>query len=460
MDYSGLINTAQTKKSLIGILGATKGYGYTLLSQLSHIKQLKLRVICSRHPAECRSVLLETGFKNNKIVYCQNIEQIQEAPLDAIIIIDDYRLMCSCGITSMVECTGNPAVSSDAAIQCLEKGINVYMCSKETDSICGPMLNQIAHNNHAVYALVNGDQPRNLLDLISWAQLLGLEIICAGKASEYDFVWNRDTGDFMITDDSNRTKKVPELIKYWNYQGISTLDARKALLKEFTSVVSADLCEMNLVSNITGFSPAAPFLNYPIAKANELADIFSPIEDGGILKKKGVVDVFFNLREKNEASFCGGEFIVIKCKDQKMWDILIGKGHVVSKNHKYCCIYYPYHFMGMETPISIFLGDLMGIGTHPECRQVAVLAGVAEKDLKKGYSFNVHGHHHAIDGLIPELLDCESHKALAPFYLLNGATLLHNIKKGSPITIKDVDLSHLKTYGLYLEGLALPSPEN
>ena len=55
------------------------------------------------------------------------------------------------------------------------------MVSKETDSVCGPMLNQTAAENGAVYSLVNGDQPRNLLDICSWANLLGLEIIAAGK---------------------------------------------------------------------------------------------------------------------------------------------------------------------------------------------------------------------------------------------------------------------------------------
>ena len=59
-----------------------------------------------------------------------------------------------------------------------------------------------------------------------------------------------------------------------------------------------------------------------------------------------------------------------------MWEILKGKGHVMSRNGKYCCIYHPYHYMGLETPVSILEGDLMGIGTHSECRQVSVLAGV------------------------------------------------------------------------------------
>lgn len=33
---------------------------------------------------------------------------------------------------------GNTAVSSEVAEDALKKGINVYMVSKETDSVCGP----------------------------------------------------------------------------------------------------------------------------------------------------------------------------------------------------------------------------------------------------------------------------------------------------------------------------------
>lgn len=212
---------------------------------------------------------------------------------------------------------------------------------------------------------------------------------------------------------------------------------------------------MNLVSNVTGMVPSSPFLSYPIAKTSELANIFIPKEDGGILEKTGVVDVFYNLRGKDEASFCGGEFIVVKCENEKMWDILKGKGHVMSKNGKYCCIYYPYHYMGLETPVSILLGDLMGIGTHAECRQVSVMAGVAQRDLPKGTVLKVEGHHHSIDGLTPELLERKATGNAAPFYLLNGSVLLNDVKKGQPVTTKDVDLSSLETYQIYKKGLEL-----
>lgn len=453
MDYTNLLHCSAGKKSKVGIIGATRGYGYTLLAQIPKVKLMALRVICSRHSDECLDVLQEIGYDQGRIVVCEDKAQIERAGEDAILIVSDYRLVLECGITALVECTGNTAVSSDIALAALKKGINVYMVSKETDSVCGPLLNQVAAENGAVYALANGDQPRNLLDLYSWAMLLGLEVVAAGKSSEYDFVWDRETGVFSCTDGSGTSEHLPEMLEHWRYRGTETLAARRKLLEKYTGVISADLCEMNLVSNVTGLVPASPFLSYPIAKASELANIFIPEEDGGILKRTGVVDVFYNLRGTDEASFCGGEFIIVRCENEKMWEILKSKGHVMSSNDKYACIYYPYHYMGLETPVSILLGDLMGIGTHPECRQVSVLAGVAQRDLPKGTVLTVEGHHHAIEGLTPQLIERSANENLAPFYLLNHAALLRDVKKGEPITVDDVDLSSLHTYELYMQGL-------
>ena len=171
MDYTNLLKDNSGKISGVGIVGATKGYGYTLLAQIPKVAHMELRVICSRHPEECVDVLKETGFDEKKFVICETKEDIDGAAEDGILIVTDYRLVMECGITALVECTGNTKVSSDAAISALERGINVYMVSKETDSVCGPLLNQIAAEHNAVYALVNGDQPRNLLDLWSWGKL-------------------------------------------------------------------------------------------------------------------------------------------------------------------------------------------------------------------------------------------------------------------------------------------------
>lgn len=373
MDYTNLFAGTGGKKSKVGIIGATRGYGYTLLAQILHVDLMELRAVCSRHPEECLAVLKEIGYDENKIVVCKDEEEIKKAPEDAIIIVADYRMVMECGVTGIVECTGNTTVSSDAAVIALNKGINVYMVSKETDSVSGPALHQLAAKNQAVYALVNGDQPRNLVDLISWGKTLGLEIIAAGKSSEYDFVWDRETGKLTYTDGSGIEEDMPQMLDCWRYEGTKTLEERKKLLGKYTEVICADLCEMNLVSNITGLVPATPTMDYPIAKPSELADILIPEEDEGILKKTGVVDVFHNLRGVDEASFAGGEYLIVKCDNAKMWELLEAKGHVVGRNKKYACIYWPYHMMGLESPITILLGDLLGIGTRTDCRQVSVL---------------------------------------------------------------------------------------
>lgn len=455
MDYTYLMKTFKGRRSRVGIIGATRGYGYTLLAQIPKVELMELRLISSRHTDECVEVLAGLGYKEESIVVCENKEDIENAPKDAVLIVKDYRLSLEADITALVECTGNTAVSSDVSADALKRGINVYMVSKETDSVCGTMLNQIAAENGTVYSLVNGDQPRNLLDLYSWGKLLGLDIIAAGKASEYDFVWDPDTGEFTYMEGEEKPhENIPGIRDCWHYKGKETLVAREKLLENYMAVISADLCEMNLVSNVTGLRPSAPRLSYPIAKISELADIFIPEEDGGILEKTGVVDVFCNLRAPDEASFAGGEFIIVRCENDTVWELLKGKGHVVSRNGKYACIYLPYHYMGLETPVSILLGDLMGIGTHEECRQVSVMAGVAQEDIPKGTVLKVHGHHHSIDGLVPELWEKKDAKEVAPFYLLNGMTLLRDVKKGEAVTLDAVALSG-RPYEIYMEGCGL-----
>ena len=452
MDFTYLI-PKDAKPSRLGIIGATKGYGYTLLAQLPKVPLLSLRVICSRHADECCEVLRELGYPENKFRVCSTSEEIGAASDDDILIVDDFRKVPECGITSLVECTGNTAVSMEVALKALRSGINVYMVSKETDSICGPLLNHVATENGTVYSLVNGDQPRNLVDLYSWAKFIGLEIVAAGKASEYDFVFDPDTCEFSYPGFSG---VIPELREHWHYQDRGTVCRRAEILKDHLDVISADLCEMNLVSNITGLAPAAPTMNYPVARISELAEIFVPEEDGGILKRTGVVDVFYCFRAPDEASFGGGEFVIVRCENDKVWKILAEKGHVVSRSGKYACLYEPYHYMGVETPASILLGDQLGLGTHPECRQVSVLGGTAKRDIPAGSVLKVEGHHHVIESLRPELVKLGSApENIAPFYLLNGAKVVRDIPKGGYVTLGAVKLSSKETLGYYLEGLKL-----
>ena len=43
MDYTKIMNDKSGKKARVGIVGATKGYGYTLLAQIPSVKLMELR---------------------------------------------------------------------------------------------------------------------------------------------------------------------------------------------------------------------------------------------------------------------------------------------------------------------------------------------------------------------------------------------------------------------------------
>ena len=106
MDYTNLLNDRSGRVSRVGVVGATKGYGYTLLAQIPTVAHMKLRVICSRHTDECLEVLKEIGYDEAGITVCNSLEDIKAASENAILIVDDYRLVTECGITALVECTG------------------------------------------------------------------------------------------------------------------------------------------------------------------------------------------------------------------------------------------------------------------------------------------------------------------------------------------------------------------
>lgn len=453
MDYTKLLD--YDKKIKLGIVGASQGFGYTSLVQIKNVEQIDIRIVCSIDIEASYNALIESGYNKEKIVICHNVEEIKSTDESNIIVVDDYKLVLEAGISSVLEATGNIDVGTYIAENALTRGINVYMVSKETDSFSGTYFNQLAHENNAVYALVNGDQPRNLVDLYSWGKLLGLNIVAAGKSSEYDFVFDRESGQITYTDGKEVYYDKPEIKNTWEYEDTNTLQQRYKALKELTGTIAADVCEINLVSNVTGLLPAAAGLNYPIAKANELADIFVPKEDGGILDRSGVVDVFYQLREKHEPSFAGGVFMVFELNNETLVDLLKGKGHVISKNGKYGCIYHPFHMMGLEAPLSIILGERLGVGTRNDTRQVSVMVGVAEEDMQAGHTYTVYGHHHEIKHVKPQLFERKEAKDAVPFYLLNNVTLKNNVNKGDVICFEDIEVASTQNtaFEVYQKGL-------
>ena len=77
MDYSYFEDKFAGRKTKVGIIGATRGYGYTIVVQLLYTPQCSLRLICSRHPDECVDVLKKVGYNEKLIKVCATGDDVK-----------------------------------------------------------------------------------------------------------------------------------------------------------------------------------------------------------------------------------------------------------------------------------------------------------------------------------------------------------------------------------------------
>jgi predicted homoserine dehydrogenase-like protein len=286
--------------------------------------------------------------------------------------------------------------------------------------------------------------------------VLGFDVVCAGKASEHDFIYEPNGG--AVTH-AGVSREVPGLDKLWSFGAdvASTLEARRRALHEFPLNATPDYCEMNVVANSTGLLPACDALSYPLCRTSELADVFVPVDDGGILTRSGVVDVFNALRRHDEASFGGGVFVIVRCTDRAVWQLLQEKGHVVGKSGRYACIYRPFHLMGLESLHSVYSAVLHGRSSGSTSQQQhALMVARATRDLRAGEVLAMGGHMHEIQGVTARLLPTPRARGAAPYYLAANKRLLQDVACGN-----DVPAAALSLEGSALaRALITPTPSS
>lgn len=453
MNYFSLYKNNE-RIAQVGIIGANGGFGYSFLAQIPLMRNsLALRAICDLDAEESLALLCTLGYDERRYHVCRTHADIDQALKkdDAIIILEDGNLLTECGIDILVEATGSPEISSMMAERCLKTGIHVCMVSKEADCVSGPYLYKLAQEKGLVYSIAGGDQPANLISLLSWVKTLGLDVIAAGKSSEYDFVYDLKSGTFNFQEES---ALLPELAEHWELKGMQTLKERSRVLAAFPQFAVPDYCEMNVVCNATDLVPSSNHFHYPVCRVDELAEIYIPVEDGGVLTKTGVVDVFNNLRRPDEASFAGGVFVIVRCHDQRVWKLLETKGHIVSKNGKYACMYLPYHFMGVEAPISVVNAHRLALSSYDRLKHRAIMVTRTERDFKKGEKMDLVTHHRLLQDVTTTLEEVDgTTKDIAPYYLVAGNRLACDVSKGTVITMDMLELKESNLSRMYKAGL-------
>ena len=432
----------------VALTGANGGYGRTFLAQLAHTPEILPAILIDPDIDGVLRMLAELGIPAHRAAGSIDPAHTAEIVADGrIALIASVDALDWAGIDVLIEACGRVGVGAAYAEAALNHNTHVVMVSKEVDTVVGVELSARAASKGLSYLPGDGDQPANLLRLVDWVSAVGLDIVAIGKAGEYDLQFNPETGRVTQADETIDAPQLAELLGL-GADIAETLSRRAGAVSSLKRAAAADSCEMTVVATRTGMMPDVETMHYPVARIDELADIYAAREDGGILDADGVVDVFSALRLPGEASFAGGVFAVVRTGDPVTWEVLRGKGHVVSRDGKYACIYWPYHYMGVETPLTVHAA--VDRVAAPAAQPGMILAGRATKDLPAGTELAVAGHHHEIAGVAPVMI--ASDPAASPFYLLDGTRLLRPVAHGDLIGLEDIDGADAGALALYLAG--------
>ncbi|MGD8202108.1 homoserine dehydrogenase [Ornithinimicrobium sp. W1679] len=421
----------------VALTGAAGGYGRTLLQQLRRRADMRAAVLVDPDTDAVLAMLDSLGVTEQERAVSGTAAEAASVVRSggvAVVVPDAFDPRC---YDVLVEATGRPAAGYGFALDALRHDRGVVMVSKEVDSVAGRQLCQLAQDRGVGYVPGRGDQPANLLDLLARVEDLGLEVVAAGKAGEYDLHYDPLSGTAEL---NGRTVPAPGLAELLELDTDvrASLSRRAGELGGLLRHIAADYCEMAVVSQYTGLGSDGPTMHYPVARPAELADIYAERADGGLLGSTGVLDVFVMLRLPGEASFAGGVFVVVRTGDPQTWSMLREKGHVVSRDGRYACIYHPYHLMGVETPGSI-VQAAAGLRLTAQPRGVR-MAARATTAISSGTVLRVAGHHHEIDGCEPVFVGLDSSSGEAcPFYLLDGARAGRDIEPGQILGLDDVE---------------------
>ncbi len=449
MNHEALLTELAQRTISYALTGANGAFGRSLLMQGGAIPALRVAALCDLDTNGTLEVLDSLGYDTSEVRVCHTTAETRAAAARGqTVLVDDHRLLAEVELDVVVEATGDPVSGFDTAEETLRRGVHVVMVSKETDSVAGPYLCQLASENGAVYTTGDGDQPSNLCGLVNWGRALGLEIVAAGKSSEYDYVFHPDTGQVSHSGHQYRAPRIADLWSLPATGGTAELIRQRGdALAELPQSATPDYCEMATVANSTGLPPAPDGLSYPVCRVPEIADVLAPVQDGGILTRTGVVDVFNCLRLPHEPSFAGGVFIVVRCADTAVWEVLRAKGHVVARSGNHAAIYLPYHLMGVETPMTIFSAVVHGQPTSGGHQRVhAVMAARATRDINAGEVLEMGGHHHDIASVEALLLPTDAVGGdTASFYLAADATARTDIPAG---TVLDLSMVRVRSEAL------------
>jgi predicted homoserine dehydrogenase-like protein len=420
----------------IGLIGAGK-FGSMYLSQIPRTPGVHLVAIADLNPAQARKNLENVGWS----MALAGAESAQNAMKSgATWITDDWEAVATLPqIDIVVECTGSPVHAVDHILKAIEHGKHVVNVTVEADAFCGPLLARKAAEKGVIYSLAYGDQPAMICDLVDWARTCGFPVVAAGRGHKWLPHFAQST---------------PETV--WGYYGLTPEQAARGGLnpKMFNSFLdgSKPSIESTAVSNATGLAVPSNGLLYPPASVEDIPFVTRPISEGGVLEKKGMVEVISSLEKdgrKIPYDIRMGVWVTVEAETDYIKHCFEEYNAHTDPSGRYFTLYKRWHLIGLEVGMSVASVALRGEPTGVAQGWNADVVATAKRDLKAGELLDGEGGYTVWGKLLPAATSRQI--GGLPLGLAHDVKLARDVRKGQALTWDDVSMPHSRAYTLRRE---------
>lgn len=416
----------------VGVIGAGK-FGAGLVAQLSQMKGMVTSLIADIDLEHARHAYSSSRVPVETIQVVRTEEEVNEAIRSGRPAVTDNGLLVTHSdlVDVVVEVTGVPEVGARMAYEALTHRKHVVMVNVEADVTVGPILRRLADSAGVVYTLVDGDQPGCTMTIIDWARALGFEIVAAGRGTV-----------FFDTDRKGTPDTVPERFGFTE-EMIARRTINLKMYNSFRDGSKAQI-EMAALANMAGLIPDVRGMHEPPVNIEDIAQVFSLKEEGGILERHGVIELANSVAEDGQTMLPNalkmGVFVVGRTEHPFTQEDLAGYIGHPGGNGKNFLFHRPYHLVAVEAPMSIAQAILYGQPTGtPLPRPTTEVITVAKRHLEEGERLDGSGGY-TVYGLC-ERAEIAREQKLLPLGLASGIKLKQDIAEGTPLTYDMVELN-------------------
>ncbi|MCZ2292785.1 MAG: Gfo/Idh/MocA family oxidoreductase [Burkholderiales bacterium] len=407
----------------VGLIGAGK-FGSMYLSQIPRTPGVHLLGIADLAPDAARRNLERVGWEPGRAEATSLEAALREGTTH---VGEDWQaLVAHPAIDIVVECTGHPIAAVDHCLAAFAAGKHVVNVTVEADAFCGPLLARRAAEAGVLYSLAFGDQPALICDLVDWARTCGFPVVAGGRGHKWLPHFSQST---------------PETV--WGHYGLTPEQAVRGGLnpKMFNSFLdgSKPAIESSAVANATGLAVPGTGLLYPPASIADIPYVTRPRSEGGVLEKKGMVEVISSLEADGRTvpyDIRMGVWVTVEGETEYIRNCFEEYNAHTDPSGRYFTLYKRWHLIGLEVGYSVASLALRREATGvAHCWNADVVA-TAKRDLKVGEVLDGEGGYTVWGKLQPARASLAA--GGLPLGLAHDVRLVRPVRQGQSLVWDDV----------------------